>query len=91
MKHVFKINSIPKHVSASFNGMSFGQQIEYFKKFKEFQNRNDVKTTHFDQKRKTFEKGLKEFRKLYNVTEFYCINRNNADWKDDSTEIWYVS
>jgi hypothetical protein len=86
MKHCFKILHFGIK-DREFNSIPFGRQLEYFRKIEDF--KNSAKSTHFGQKYITFEKGLKDFLKLYQVTEYYCINRNNADWKDDSTEIWY--
>lgn len=85
-KHRFKIPSLGIK-DGEFNKMAFGRQIEFFKKIEEF--KNGAKKNHFDQKGKTFAAGLREFCKLYEVKEFYCIDRNGQNWKDDSTEIWY--
>lgn len=84
--HHFEIKGIGITAKV-FNDLPFGRQIEFFRKIEEF--KQTAKTNHFGQKRISFAKGLREFRKLYGVTEFYCINRNGPNWKDDSTEIWY--
>ena len=85
-KHRFKIPSLGIK-DGEFNEMPFGRQIKLFKKIEEF--KNGAKKNNFGQKGKTFSTGLREFCKLYKVKEFYCIDRNNSEWKDDSTEIWY--
>lgn len=86
-KHIFKIKGLPDY--KEFNGMVLGRQIEHFRAIEKF--KTSAKHNHFGQKHITFEKGLKEFKKLYDVDEFYCVNRNSDDWKDDSTEIWFTT
>ena len=86
MIHHFKTPAIT--VSAKeFNSMPFGRQIEHFKQIESF--KQSAKRNHFGQKGRSFSAGLKDFLKLYEAKEYYCINRNSENWKDDSTEIWY--
>lgn len=88
-RHHFKIASV--NVSEKvFNSLPFGRQIEHLKAIQAFKESPDTKSTHFNQKGMTFAKGLKAFLALYNVKEYYTIDRNGPEWKDDSTEIWYT-
>ena len=86
--HHFKIASLGIKDKA-FNGMPFGRQIEYLRGIQLF--KATAKSTYFSQKGTTFSAGLKKFLKLYDVKEYYCVNRNGPNWKDDSTEIWYTN
>jgi hypothetical protein len=90
MKRHFKIKDLGI-TAIQFNQLSFGRQIEFIRKIEEFLARPGVKKGYIDQKRKTFEAGLKNFLKLYEVKEYYTVNRNGPNWKDDSTEIWYTN
>ena len=67
-KRRYRIKGIPKETQ--FRKMSFGQQIEFIRKFEEF--KLEAKSAHISQKRTTSEKAIKEFLKLNDVTEYYC-------------------
>jgi hypothetical protein len=50
-----------------------------------------AKTGYVDCKRRSLASGLSEFKKLYNVKEFYMqYPEQNNNWKDDSIEIKYT-
>jgi hypothetical protein len=87
MKHHFSIKNIGTTPS-KFNKMPFGQQIEFLRKLEEFKSR--ALTDHFNQKRSTFTKGLKEFLALNEVGEYLTVDSAAEGYKDDSTQIWYT-
>jgi hypothetical protein len=72
-----------------YNGLVFGRQIDFRHKIADF--KAVAKSTHFGKKRMSFAKGLREFKDLYNVDQFFCIDRTAPDWEDDSVEIWYTT
>lgn len=81
----FKIKGLPK--DKEFAGMPFGRQIEHYKAIKAF--KDECKSVHLSQKRKSYTKAIKEAIDLYNVTEYYCEFYCSPDYKDDSFEFWY--
>jgi hypothetical protein len=82
----FKINGLGI-TDKEFNALPFGRQIELSKKIREF--KLSAKTNHFNAKRISFQKGLKKFLKLYNVSEYFTVNRDGENYKSDSNVIWY--
>lgn len=49
-----------------------------------------TKIGHVDCKRRSFATGLNEFKKLYDVSEFFILYRQETKFfKDDSVEIFY--
>lgn len=49
-----------------------------------------TKTGHVDCKRRSLTTGLSEFKKLYDVSEFFMLYRPETQFfKDDSVEIFY--
>lgn len=70
-----------------FNILPFGRQIEYFKKIEEW--KKAAKRIHISQKRCSTAKALKEFKDLYRPTEYFFVDNQTANYKDDSIEIWY--
>lgn len=81
----FKIQGM---ISAKeYNSLPFGRQIEYRHKIAEFQA--TAKTNWVSQKRTKLKTALREFFKLYEVTEYYLKTEIRDDWKDDSVQIWY--
>lgn len=83
----FKINNLGI-TDKAFNSLPFGRQIEYFKKFEEFKNR--AKNNHMGCKRMTYAKGIREWKKLYQPTEYFFIENGRSDQKDDCIEVWYI-
>lgn len=87
-KYHFKISGLGIK-DKDYNGLAWGRQLDFRHKIADFQNA--AKNTHFGKKRMSFAKGLREFKDLYNVDQFFCIDRTDACWEDDSVEIWYTT
>ena len=82
-----KIENFPKE--KDYNGMSFGRRLDYRKPLEDFMNRSKI--GHLATKHKSVAKALKEFKDLYNVREYYFIDRQSKFYHDDSIEIHYTS
>ncbi len=72
----------------TFNGMSFGRQIYYWKRINEF--KASAKTVWVSQKRKTTAKTFKEFIDLYQPSAYFAQFHNAKDYRDDTFEIFYI-
>lgn len=83
----FKINGVIK--AKEFNGMSFGRQLEHWRKIQEFQA--TAKTNWISQKRTPRRKALKEFIDLYEVDQYYFKTFDEPGYKDDTFQIWYTT
>jgi hypothetical protein len=86
---------------AKINGLSNdhvtlppGRQCEYWRVIAEF--KASAKMTYLSQKRQSYQRAIRDFVKLNNVTEYYCCfvpgDRNGTrNGGDDSFEVWYKS
>ncbi len=88
MKRKFKINGIGITDSA-YNQLPFGRQLEFAKKIEEF--KASAKTVHISQKRRSHASAWKEFKELYNPTEWFAQYEDSSNVRDDSFQIWYKS
>lgn len=86
MIHEFKINTIGIK-DKDFARLPFGRQIEYHQKIKEFCE--SAKSVHISQKHRTHKAAMKEFRDLYNPTEYYCKYEDSSQCRDDSFQVFY--
>lgn len=79
----FKLNNVPK----DFDKAPFGRQIEHLRTIQDF--KASAKVVHISQKRKTSAAAIKEFKDLYQPSEFYCEFHDSADCRDDSFPVYY--
>lgn len=70
-----------------FNILPFGRQIEYLRKIDDW--KKTAKKIHISQKCRSTAKALKEFKDLYRPSEYFFVDRETANYRDDSIEIWY--
>ena len=84
-KYHLKIVGVPSE--AEYNRLPFGRQIDYRHKIQEF--KDSARHTHFSVKGKSVAKGFAEFKKLYQPTQWFFVDRNGPMWHDDSIEVWY--
>lgn len=74
----------------------FGRRIPLFRKLEEWKKDPRTRSTHVSQKRQSLAKALKEFRELYDVSEFYAdFGKNDDTFKvffrtKSSTEVFGV-
>jgi hypothetical protein len=86
-KYCFHIQGLMK--DTAFNQMSFGRQTEYYKQIEAF--KAIAKRGYIGAKRKTTARGFREFKALYEPTQWFYIDRDNGSlYHDDSTDIWYT-
>lgn len=84
-KFSYKMAGMPK--DTEYNRLPFGRQIEHARRIEAF--KKSAKHDYFSTKRRSFAAGLKEFKGLYDVTEYFTLNTEGPNYKDDSAEIWY--
>lgn len=85
-KYCFNLPSIgikEKH----FNILPWGRQVEYLQKIETWKQYS--KKIHISQKSRSTAKAIKEFKDLYRPTEYFFVDRETANYRDDSIEIWY--
>lgn len=82
-KYWIKLNGVPKN----FLNLSFGRQVEYLRIVKEF--KETANSVHISIKRRTAAAALKEFKELYQPTEYYARFYDSNDCRDDSVEVFY--
>lgn len=70
-----------------FNILPFGLQIDYLKKIEDW--KKQAKSIYISQKSRSTAKAIKEFKDLYRPTEYFFVDRQTANYRDDSIEIWY--
>jgi hypothetical protein len=80
-----KINGVPKNYAT----LPFGRQIEFHPIIRAF--KDQAKTTHVSQKRKTGATAWKEFVKLYQATQYYATYNDESNYRDDTYQVWYKS
>ncbi len=74
---------------SEYNRFPFARQIEYRKKFSEFQQRAEI--VHVSIKRRAFSTALRDSIKIYNAAEWYVAPFNNSQFcRDDSFAFHYV-
>jgi hypothetical protein len=83
--HLPSIGIKEKH----FNILPFGRQLEYFKAIELW--KKEAKTTYVNQKCRSTSKAICEFKDLYQPKEYFYIDRETANYRDDSIEIYYKS
>lgn len=83
LKYWLKLNGLPKN----YQSLPFGRQIEYRRIIAEF--KESAKSTHISIKRRTPAAALKEFKDLYNPSEFYAVFHDSPTCRDDAFEVWY--
>lgn len=81
----FKINGVIK--DTEYNRLPLGRKMEHNAALKAF--KDSAKSTHISQKRKSHKQAIREFIKLYNVTEYYYVANVDTHCYDDTFEIWY--
>lgn len=86
MKRKFKINGLGI-TDKQYDALPFGRQIEYAKKIEAF--KASAKSVHISQKRKSHAAAWKEFKELYNPTEWFTTYLDGPTARDDSFEVWY--
>ena len=86
---VHNIKGITSPLAAESN---FGRKIELNNEVKAWKSQNEVKTGYLSCKRRSWKVALREFKKLYNVKEFFiaCPDQT-ANWSDDSITISYTT
>jgi len=75
------IKGLPKDPLA----ISFSEQIEVWRKIRDWKSHPDTQTTWVSLKRKSLTRALAEFKDLYRPTEFFADFGKN----DDSVQIFY--
>lgn len=86
MKCKFKITGLGI-TDTAYNQLPFGRQLEFAKKIQEF--KESAKTVHISQKRRSHAKAWKEFKELYQATEWFTLYEDGDRVRDDSFQIWY--
>ena len=82
----FKIAGLPKE--KEYSGLPFGRQIEYHQQIAAF--KATAKITWISTKRRTTKAAIAEFLKLYKPEQYWLEYKENANYKDDSLQVWYV-
>lgn len=86
MKTKFKINGLGI-TDTAYNNLPFGRRLEYAKKIQEF--KLNAKSVHISQKRRSHAAVWKEFKELYQPTEWYVQYEDSPNIRDDSFQVWY--
>lgn len=85
-KYCFRLPSIgiqEKH----FNVLPFGQQVNYLREIQKW--KETAKTIHVSQKHRSTFKAIREFKELYQPKEYFYIDRETHNYRDDSIELYY--
>ena len=81
----FKIKGMPNDIE--FNRLPFGRQIDGIRTIAKF--KEEAKSIHLSQKRKSYSEAIREAVDLHNVEEYFCQFLCGTQAKDDSFEFWY--
>lgn len=85
VKYKFNNKTFPSPVQ--LENLPFGRKILFLKQIQQF--KSEAKKTYISQKRTTAGHAIKEFVKLYDVKEYYCIFYDTDQIRDDTFLVWY--
>jgi hypothetical protein len=85
--YYLKIAGVP--AEREYNALPFGRKITHQPAIMEFQQR--AQSVHISAKRRSYDAAIREFKRLYQPAEWYCIASSGPDWHDDSLRVWYTT
>lgn len=89
--YTYSIPSLGIPTDKELNAMPFGRQIEYIRRIQAWQE--GKKKAYVSQKRQSFAKAIKEFKDLYQPSEWYTRTKpknKSPNYYDDGIEIYYI-
>jgi hypothetical protein len=87
MKAIIKIDGVPGE--RAYNALSFGRQLDYRHTIAAFKAR--AKHLHYSAKGTSTAAGFRDFKALYQPTQWFAINHDAPMYHDDSFEVWYIA
>ena len=85
-KYMIRIDGVP--AESQYNALSWGRQTEHKAAIDAFKAR--AKRMHYSAKGITTASAFRRFRKEYQPTQWFAVNRDAHLYHDDSFEVWYV-
>jgi hypothetical protein len=85
-RYIIKINGVPSE--RTYNSMPFGRQMDYRGVIQDFKEKS--KHIHFSAKHTTTSAAFKEFKRLYQPTQWFAVNHDAHLYHDDSFEVWFT-
>ena len=85
------IKQLPKQreLESIENGSNFSRVIDASRKVKEWKAQADIQKAWLGVKRRSVASALKEFRELYEPSEFFLRWTEGTMYRDDSLEVYY--
>lgn len=78
------IKGIPKE----YADLPFGRQLDFAKQIEEW--KKTANSIHLSQKRQSYKKAIREFKELYDPTEYFTkFHADKDNYWDDSFQVFY--
>jgi hypothetical protein len=86
MQYNFKINGLIR--DAEFNRLPFGRRIDHNPAILAF--KAGAQHIHYSAKGKSTRAGFRDFKALYQPTQWFYVDYDTPSYHDDSFEVWFV-